>query len=226
MKKIQTPIKSNRKTNISDYVVTVLRERIVQGDILAGEELNQVEIANQLGVSRIPVREAFRQLASEGLIQISPNRQAVVTRVDIQTLEEIFEVRIALENLALCHAIDRMQQSDLDHLYTIIEELEQAPDHEQWMRLNQVFHDTLYSHSGKGFLCDQIKKMRANTERYMWKSSTSVYRNKEANLEHRKILLQCEKKDKEAAMLDLKLHLQGTFQGLKRTLEQKQSQSE
>src|SRR5690348_10896665 len=86
-----------QRQSLTSAVAETLRERIVRGEIKEGEQLRQDAIATELAVSRIPVREALRQLEAEGLITIVPHRGAVVSLLSTEEIEEIFEMRAVLE---------------------------------------------------------------------------------------------------------------------------------
>ena len=209
------------KNNISESVYVFLREAILKGDFIAGQELNQVEIANSLGVSRIPVREALRQLASEGLVDMPPYKQAVVTSINEELLEELFEIRIVLECLALKHSIRNMSMVDIEKLKEIIHEMDNINSHDEWLRLNQQFHETLYQKSGKKHLCGMINGMRDNAQRFMYKNSSQLVREVNANEEHKEILQACEDRKIELALELLENHLQSTLMGMKQVLYKK-----
>jgi DNA-binding GntR family transcriptional regulator len=209
------PEKFKRKNNnIADSVLEFLRESILSGDFESGEELNQVKIAEQLGVSRIPVREAFRQLASEGLIMITPHKRAIVTPITPEILDEIFEIRIALECIAITHAIKNLTMNDIENLYELIEKMRNSENHYEWLKDNREFHNFLYQKSGRQTLCSLINRLRDNTERLLRKTSSSLERQKEANLEHQAIVEACEQRDIDKAKNELAYHLQSTLKGL------------
>jgi len=218
VKKLFTDRQFVIKNNASESVYTHLKEAILKGELASGQELNQVEIASTLGVSRIPVREALRQLASEGLIEMPPNKQAIVTSVNEELLEEIFEIRIALECLAIKHSIRNMSMNDIEKLKRLTEEMDNVQIHEEWMMLNRQFHEELYLLSGKSQLCELVNRMRNNTERIMYHHSSRLVREKNANEEHKAILQACEDRNIEYAVVKLTSHLYSTLNGLKELL--------
>jgi DNA-binding GntR family transcriptional regulator len=127
-------------------VTEVLRRSIVDGDLPPGIEFNQTQIAERLGISRGPLREALAQLEQEGLIESTPYKGVVVTRITRRYVEELYSVRIALETLAVERAIERMTPKHLAQLHTIVAEMRrmaQANDLASLVDLDLAFHEQL-----------------------------------------------------------------------------------
>src|SRR3954464_3473882 len=99
-----------QRQTIASMTITALRERILRGDYPEGEPLRQDAIADELGVSRIPVREALRQLEAEGLVTFSPHRGAVVSSLSLDEIDELFDLRAQIECDLLAHAVPRMSK--------------------------------------------------------------------------------------------------------------------
>lgn len=209
----------NRKST-PDIVAGVLRDAIVTGVIRAGEQLNQVELARQFGISRVPVREAIRLLEAEGLVVSEPHRRTVVSALTPSVLEEIFDARIYLETTALGTAVPHLTPADVADLESLISQMSHEGDHRQWMRLNDRFHDALYRPSGKEFVGLLIRQLRQSVERYFWSGGHAMRRNHEANAEHRRILDASRAGDVPLAQEELKNHLRATLAGLARTLRE------
>src|SRR5215204_1983646 len=104
------------KANVTD----ILRQLIIEGTLAPGTEFNQAQIAEQLGVSRGPIREALGQLEQEGLVQSTPYKGVIVTPLTRKYVEELYSVRTALELLGLDYSIDRMSDADIKHLDNIV----------------------------------------------------------------------------------------------------------
>ena len=203
-----------RRRSTTEIVASVLREAIVTGVLHAGEELNQVEVARQFGISRVPVREAIRLLEAQGLVISQPHKRTVVSALTPSTLGEIFEVRMYLETTALGAAIPRMTPDILTELDELVSQLDQDVDHLTWMRLNDQFHDALYRLSGKEFTNSLIRQLRQQVERYFWAGGHGVRRNRPANAEHHRILDACRAGDVTRAQDELRRHLGATLTGL------------
>src|SRR3954468_13173259 len=101
-----------QRQTIASMTITALRERILRGDYPEGLPLRQDAIANELGVSRIPVREALRQLEAEGLVTFSPHRGAIVSTMSLKEIRELFELRAEIESGLLRRAIPEMSAED------------------------------------------------------------------------------------------------------------------
>ena len=119
-------IPSVTRVPLSERVYKILMESIVSGDLLPGTELREQHVAKQMGVSATPVREAFKRLASDGMIELIPYRGAVVKVLDQQEIREAYACREALEHLVAKEVIERVRQEDIDRLYRMIEGFRQA----------------------------------------------------------------------------------------------------
>jgi DNA-binding GntR family transcriptional regulator len=131
---------------LKENVTGVLRQLIIDGALAPGAEFNQAQIAEQLGVSRGPIREALGQLEQEGLLQSVPYKGVIVTPLTRKYVEELYSVRTALELLALDHSIERMSDADIDYLDEIVEEMRQAARSGDLTRLVEIdlrFHEYL-----------------------------------------------------------------------------------
>lgn len=203
-----------RRRSTPDIVAGVLRDAIITGVLKAGEELNQVELARQFGISRVPVREAIRLLEAQGLVVSQPHKRTVVSSLTPSALEEIFDVRIYIEAAAIAAAIPRMTPDVLTELDGLVSQMDQDVDHRAWMRLNDQFHDTLYRLSGKEFINSMIRQLRQQVERFFWAGGHGVRRNRPANVEHHRILEACRAGDVPRAQEELRRHLGSTLTGL------------
>lgn len=123
-----------------EMVKDVLRDSILRGDLPAGERLIQTEIAAQLGVSTTPVREAMRDLASEGLITLDSHRIGTVRTTDWDEMVEIVEVRRAVERIALEKAMAAITPVELASARALAEELAEEEDLGEWVKKNSAFH--------------------------------------------------------------------------------------
>ena len=131
-----------RKTAV-ELVVDELRDRILSGAIPPGSALRQELLAEELGVSRLPVREAIRQLSAEGLIDMIPHRGAYVSMLSRAEVQEFFDIRLRLEPWLLRLAVSRHRPEDLDGAARIVAQMDSA-EPEQWGRLNWQLHEQLY----------------------------------------------------------------------------------
>jgi DNA-binding GntR family transcriptional regulator len=202
------------RRSTTEIVADVLRDAIVTGMLQAGEVLNQVELARQFGVSRVPVREALRRLEAEGLVVSPPHRRTVVAALTPSLLDEIFDVRIVLETMVLAAAVPRLRAEDLAALEGLVAAMDREGDHRRWMRLDDQFHDALYRPSGKEFVCRLIGQLRRQVARHFWAGGRRVHRNREANAQHRRLLAAARAGDVARAQDELRRHLSRTHASL------------
>lgn len=128
-----------------DLVRDTLRAAILRGDLQGGSRLVQTEIANQLGVSTTPVREAMRDLASEGLITMDSHRIGTVRRPDWQEMVEIVEIRRSLEDLAIRRAMANITDEELAEAERLAKELAEEEDLGSWVQINSEFHSLFHN---------------------------------------------------------------------------------
>ncbi len=132
--------------SLADRVQDFIRNRITSGELVPGDRIKEREVAVETGISRIPIREALRGLATEGFVTLSPNRGAVVTQLEPRDLDEIFEVREALEGQMCVLAARKASRPELDSMIAAVEEADsalQAGDLGRVGMANLRFHDIL-----------------------------------------------------------------------------------
>jgi DNA-binding GntR family transcriptional regulator len=132
-----------------------LRSWIVTGRLRPGSRLVESVLADVLGMSRIPIREALKQLQGEGFVEITPRRGTVVAKVSMKEAGDVYEVRTALEGFAARKAAERRKPSDLDRLQQIVDEGRGALQAEAWpelTRLNSAFHEAIAAATGNDHL--------------------------------------------------------------------------
>jgi DNA-binding GntR family transcriptional regulator len=145
-----------------------IRERIVDGSISGGTKLNPTAIAKVLGISRMPVREALVQLDAEGLVTNRANRGAIVTPFEPEDVEELFEMRAALEGLAARHAAQHHTEVQLEELTALAMRMNRvSADAHHWMRLHDEFHDIFCLMGGRRRLNAEIRRLRASVRPYV-----------------------------------------------------------
>ena len=133
---------------LRDLVFQALRQAIITGEFSPGERLMEIKLANKLGVSRTPVREALRQLEADGLIENIPNRGAYVTALSKRDISDLFDLRSLFEIQAIEWAIKRMSSEDIDDLRETLEFMEfytLKNDIDKVLMFNTQFHSILYS---------------------------------------------------------------------------------
>lgn len=129
-----------RSRTAHEYVRTELRAAILEGELSGGTRLLQSEIASQLGVSTTPVREALRDLATEGLVFFTAHQGAVVRTLSLEEVREIYELRMLLEPLLIRRVVGQIGEESLKRARTLWYQMDIEKDPGVWVQLNQAFH--------------------------------------------------------------------------------------
>jgi DNA-binding GntR family transcriptional regulator len=199
-----------RARTTPDAVAVTLREAIVRGILRAAQPLRADDIATQLGVSHIPVREALRQLEGEGLVTIYPNRGAVVSALSRADITEIYGIRATLEASALRHAVPRLTKAALRRASALLDEYELETDTRRWGELDLEFHATLYGLEDRPRLLGIINTLRNQVDRYFHVFPLAVKQRTAFQRDHRAILESCASGDVDDAVRHLEKHLERT----------------
>jgi DNA-binding GntR family transcriptional regulator len=217
-----------QRQTLSSMTVDALRERILRGRFPEGEPLRQDAIAAELGVSRIPVREALRQLEAEGLVTFSPHRGAVVSTLSLQEIIELFEVRADIESDLLRRAIPGMTTEDHARAKEILDLYEialQSGEVSTWGELNWQFHSTLYAPAGRQFTMGIVKNLHQHSDRYLRMQLSLTHGETRAKTEHRAIAVAARKKDVKKASQLLRDHILGAGRSLVTFLEEQRGET-
>ena len=190
------------KYSLRGRVFHKLREDILSGRYDEHEELKEMAIGEEMGVSRTPVREAFRQLELEGLIQIIPNKGAYVTGITEKDVKDIYMIRSLLEGLCARWATEHITQAQMDEMEenVYLAEFHARKGHlEQLAELDNRFHDILYEACNSKILEHQLKDFHQYVLRVRKKTLANVNRGPKSNEEHRKIMEAIRDKDGDLA---------------------------
>lgn len=190
-------------------VAEVLREAITGGHLRANEPLPQDEIAAQLRVSHIPVREALRQLQSEGLVDYQPNRGATVSALTPEEIREIYDIRAILETAAVRQAASRLSDATLAQAARILDASEAASDGAAWGSHDVDFHQLIYDLDGRPRLHELISGLLRRVDRYWLTHGLMLKHRLEFEREHRALLQAMRHHDAEGAARLLAEHLKG-----------------
>lgn len=153
---------------ITARIAKALSDRIVGGEIAAGAKLRQDHIAEEFGVSHVPVREAFRRLEARGLVVSEPRRGVRVAGFGLEEVLEVAEMRAALEVLALRHAAPHMTSAILDLAERAIEAGDQAGDAQSWEEANRAFHRLILAPCGMPRLMRAIDDLHMASARFLF----------------------------------------------------------
>jgi DNA-binding GntR family transcriptional regulator len=197
-----------KRTTVQSEVADVLRDRIIRGRLKAGDRLRQDHIAEELSVSNIPVREALRELAAQGLITIEPHRGAIVSAVSLDEFEEITWLRALLEPQLLRLAIPRLGQSEISELRSILKSIDDLRSSRNWGRLNWKFHSAIYRHADRPQTFAIVERLHANVERFLQMEASVLHNIKTSQAEHYSILERIQRGDIQNAAKLLREHIE------------------
>ena len=198
---------------LTKVVTANIRQRIMSGDIALGTRLVEGRLSEELGVSRMPVREALRELAAEGIVTIEPRRGASVTTFSDEHKRELVEVRATLEALNARLAAKHHDAKHMARLQKILEEgrkLEGTEDTSKIVGMNAKFHEALATVSGNSVLQDMMRQLRDRTDLIF--ASVSRLRVRENWQEHAEILRAVIDGDAELAALLATRHVYNAAQ--------------
>ncbi|NLT47465.1 MAG: GntR family transcriptional regulator [Clostridiales bacterium] len=202
--------KFSQTVSLAEEIEHILRERILKGEYGIGERIKENQIAEELKVSRTPIREAFKQLEKEGLIESIPNRGSFALGLTKQDVKDIYAVRAAVEVLAVEWAIPRISDEEILRLRDAFERMEfytGRQDSKKVLELNKTFHEIIYSASGSRFLTQILKSYQEYVEKTR---KATVYCSDNLPIileEHRGILEAIQDKNKAKAVQRISAHL-------------------
>ena len=207
------------RETLAARVADGLRRRILSGELREGMQLKQEKLAGELGVSRVPLREALHQLEAEGFIVQKPYRGAVVAGLSRGELIERFEVRAELEVWLLGLAMERATAEDVAAARAAAALLADKHSTSEYSRLNWRFHEMLYGPAGRGYALDLIGRIYGQLERYVRLEFTLAV-NKDQVLREHAELLDLYAARSPAAGATLRRHIMTTAEQLVRRLDE------
>lgn len=212
---INSPVVHKTRTQV---VVEVLRERILSGDIEAGKPLRQSALANELNVSRIPIREALLQLEAEGLVKFEAHKGATAAGLSSEQVLELFELRALIEPDLLAKSIVNMTDEHIDNAQAILSQLEESFHHSNasnlWSDLNTKFHSSLYIAANRPNTMEVVQNLNSNCDRYIRLHLLQKGGIPKAEQQHQELITLCKAGDVEGACSLLKEHIMGSAQDL------------
>lgn len=192
----------------TQLVVEAIREKILHGEIKGGEPLRQAALAEELNVSRIPVREALLQLEAEGLVNFEPHKGATATEISAQQVDEVFELRALLESELLRYSIPNLTRDELDEANGFIKQMETMTDKDANLgELNYRFHNTLYSQANRPHTAELADILIKNSSRFIRMHLTLAGGEERSQTEHKHLLKLCQNGQIEQACDYLKQHI-------------------
>ena len=211
-----------KRQTLTSAVTESLRKRILSGEFTDGQQLRQEALSNEYGVSRVPVREALRQLEAEGLIQIIDHKGALVSKLSLDDVLELLDIRAVLESELLRASIPRQSPSDLELATQTLAEFEQAllnNDVRHWGELNSRFHMALYRSAGRPNTLALIEQLHNKTDRYTRMQILFTQTMERAHQEHTKLLELCKNGAVDEAAEFSRFHIQSAGHALESYLQ-------
>lgn len=207
-----TETKIINQARISDQVYDYLRGQIVAGRLAPGERVSPEELAQQLKVSKMPIKEAIERLASEGLFEIQARRGTYVSRLNAEELAETFEVRCALEVLAGRKAAERITKADIERLHELIAAMERSTgkhDVRKHLDQNAAFHELILKLSGNRKLLETWQRLRTplHVAGIHHRTDDWTSRVAQEQREHRAIVRALERRDPDAVQQAITQHI-------------------
>ena len=195
---------------LRDVVFNTLRRAILKGELEPGERLMEIALANKLGVSRTPIREAIRKLELEGLVIMIPRKGAEVAKITEKDLRDVREVRTSLELLSIELACDRITSEELVELKQTCRAFEEAlkgDDLTEMAEKDVAFHDVIFKATKNARLIQILNNLREQMYRYRMEYLKDKNFHQRLVEEHRMIVSAIEKKDKETAVSLIREHI-------------------
>ena len=198
------------RRSLHDEVVERVRGLVLEGELAPGSRVPEKQLCEQFGISRTPLREALKVLASEGLLELLPNRGAVVTKLTARDVDEMFEVMGALEALSgelACARIGDAGISSIRALHERMVEHYRRGELPDYFRLNQRIHESIMDASGNATLRSLYDGLATRIRRARYMANMSDARWKQAVDEHEEILALLERRDGVGLGAALRRHL-------------------
>jgi len=202
---------------LSQKVYRVLKTEIVKGAIKPGTKLLEGKIAEQMGISRTPVREALRELSVEGFVTITPNHGMIVNQASIKDIQEVLQIRGVLEGLAAKLAIRVIKKKEIKELGKIIEEMDRYAREKNisaFSGCSQKFQEIILDISGNSQLIKTRNNVCGKAHRYRIISLSSPKRLKYSFEEHRAIFEAIREKNPDKAEKLCQLHTDNVFKNI------------
>lgn len=199
------------RTTTVELVTTAIRQRILSGDLAPGEVLRQEALADELGVSRVPIREAITRLTGEGLLTKVPHKGAYVAELSIEEVQETFEIRLRLEPWLFSQAIPHITDAEIAKAEKLVIEMDQA-ESGMWGQLNWRLHETLYLPARRDITLQMLRVLHDRSDRYFRFQVVQVPIREQSHDEHMQLVEACKKHDAKLGAKLLEQHVKTAAQ--------------
>ncbi|HOB12231.1 MAG TPA: GntR family transcriptional regulator [Syntrophomonadaceae bacterium] len=205
------PVNLESYKPLRELVLDAIREAIINGTLKPRERLMEIQLAEELGVSRTPIREALRKLELEGFIVMVPRKGAYVADISFKDIADVFEIRAALEALAAGLAAERITDEELEEMERLVAEKAESianQDMERLVKVDTLFHEAIYKASRNQRLTSMISNLREQIQRYRTTSLAYPGRMQRSLEEHRSIVEAIQSRDPQIAQQVAREHIE------------------
>ena len=206
---------------LRDVVFKTLRQAILTGELKPGERLMEIHLANKLGVSRTPIREAIRKLELEGLVTMVPRRGAQVAQITEKSMSDVLEVRRALDELAVelaCLRITEEEKEQLKEACLNFEKIVITNDVHEIAKADVAFHDIIFAATGNGRLSQMVNNLAEQMYRYRYEYIKDEKQHDMLVKEHRKIYDSIVANDTDSAKEAIRIHIENQEKAILRQI--------
>jgi DNA-binding GntR family transcriptional regulator len=198
---------------LSERIAAEIRSAVLSGEMRPGMRIRQELLAAHFGASRIPVREALRQLENEGLVVLAPNRGAWIADVNSEESIEVYKIREVVEPLAILESVPHLTDADIDSLDATVHELETVTSLEDYIQLDREFHLRTYSGAPMRQLLAMVERFWNSTQHFRRKFVNETFAKDGlpfSDPQHLLLVQAIRARDAEAAQVVVRLHIRRT----------------
>jgi DNA-binding GntR family transcriptional regulator len=209
----ETGLRSEDGRLLSEKIASEIRSAVLSGEMRPGMRIRQELLAAHFGASRIPVREALKQLENEGLVVLAPNRGAWIADVNSEESIEVYKIREAVEPLAIFESVPSLTDSDIDSLDTTVRDLESVTTLEDYIQLDREFHLRTYSRARMPQLLAMIERFWNSTQHFRRQFVKETFAKDGlpfSDPQHLLLMDAIRGRDAEAAQVLVRLHIRRT----------------
>lgn len=211
---VRDPPADQRRGETVDYVVSRIRQGILEGRFAPGQRLIARDLTEEIGISRGPIREAFRRLAADGLVELVPNRGAIVRRLSHRQVRDLFRIRESLEGLAARLAAEHIDEGTNRQVFASVWEQVRPPGHVQpwnvFIDNNRLYHQTIVAIGGNRQLMDLIDNLQLPIVMMQVGRAMQPEHAERSHKDHVRIAEAILAADPEAAESAMRQHLRGS----------------
>ena len=218
-------VNENEYLPLRDVVFNTLRQAILRGEFKPGERLMEIQLANKLGVSRTPIREAIRMLEQEGLAVTTPRKGAEVAKMTLKDMEDVLEIRDALDELAVriaCQKISDEQLKQLEDMKELFEKSTQTGNVKKIAEADVTFHDVIYEATGNPKLVTLLNNLREQVYRYRVEYIKDPKNYPTLIAEHEAILESLKNRDVKNAVEAMHVHVANQAEAVKTVIQEQE----